>query len=490
MENGDRKMQKVIAFLKDLDSQLDNLIINIEKEKDIVDARLGTDNVVDTNTINRFIDTINAIHIDGNEDVLIKINSKYNKAISLLSAEINRDDNATYKAQMEAELGKLMDNKSVRFDPISETYKELSARLDRGEVQHDYYKDKADQKEAEIKLKENQYKFKNGNIDIILATLQEPMDKLEGKMNIKKKYEELKKINSDIKKLEDKLKDPNLDAGERGLEEEELNSLKEKRKNLAQEFEQTATDKDGNKYKRANGKSDEEYINSIDKRAIEQAIADMARQVSEVLNNMPEDDRKITLLNRNMQEGEMVDVANMVGVNTPDGMKYLIGSLKEQKKLWNDKVKEQGYNKEKLQQDLENYQRQSRGVPSQPQPQPETTALGETRTSFWERFKHNRKENGVIKSFFKSFARKKTEEEMREEYVDNNRNYEKLDKAEAKKHALEYLEKNRKNLNRIDSRDDKESFKNSLRYNVNLTESEINQFWDEKQSQENDRESR
>ena len=63
-------------------------------------------------------------------------------------------------------------------------------------------------------------------------------------------------------------------------------------------------------------------------------------------------------------------------------------------------------------------------------------------------------------------------------------------KAEAKKHALEYLEKNRKNLNRIDSRDDKESFKNSLRYNVNLTESEINQFWDEKQSQENDRESR
>lgn len=482
MENEDRKIAKVNSFLADLDKQLETMIMNIEKEKDIADARTGsTGATIDTRAVSEFVDTINAIHIDGDDKVLAAISGKYDKAIELLNTEINKENNQQYKAQMEKELNRLQDNKSVRFDPIAETYKELVSRLEKGEVQQDYYQNKADEKAAEIKTKEYEYKFKNGNIDLVLAKLQEPISKLKAKTEIKEKYEELKKINADIEKIEGELKATGLSEEDKKKKEEELKSLTEKRKALVNEFEKTATDKDGNKYKRADGKTDKEYIESLDESKIEEAINEMAKGVKDTISNMPMQDRRITILGKDMKEkGRAIDLANQPDLDTVEGIDKFVELLKQQKALWNDKVKENGYDKVKLQQEFENYSKQAQGQPIEQS----SIALADTKTSFGDRFNYNRKQNGIIKSFFKSlFNKKETESAMRQEYA---RNYEELSKEETKKHALEYLEKNRNSLNKLDERSkksDAKAYRDSMRYNVNVTQAEINKFWDKKREE-------
>lgn len=480
MENEDRKIAVVNRHLENLDKQLQELIDAIIADKQIYDSESGKGSTTETGAMKNFIRTINAIRIDGNEKVLVAISRRYEKAINLLNTEIGRDDDNEYKEQLKAELDRLLDNKSTRFDPVSETYQELATRLERGEAQRNYYQNKADVIAAKMKKKEKDYKSKNGNIDIVLAELEEPISRLERKKEIKRKYEELKKINNHIKKLEEELKDPNLSDEDKAKKGEKLNSLKEKRKSLAEEFEKTATDKDGNKYKREDGKTDEEYIDGLDKTKIEAAIEEMAKAVQATLNNMPEEDRLVTFLGLDMKEDKRAtDLAKYSDLDKVDGIEELLEALRVQKQLWNDKAREDGYDKTKLQQEFENYSKQARGELTEPT----TVALGETKTSFWERFRHNRKSNGVFKSFFKSFARGKTETKMREEYA---KNYEEFDQEEAKKHALKYLEKNKEKLTPLRERDKKhneELYRRQLKVNVDITQADLNAFWDKKRAE-------
>ena len=55
---------------------------------------------------------------------------------------------------------------------------------------------------------------------------------------------------------------------------------------------------------------------------------------------------------------------------------------------------------------------------------------------------------------------------------------------ETKKEALKYLESNKKELNKVDINKKKsQKYRDSIRYNVSLTETEINDFWDKQQNQ-------
>ena len=72
---------------------------------------------------------------------------------------------------------------------------------------------------------------------------------------------------------------------------------------------------------------------------------------------------------------------------------------------------------------------------------------------------------------------------MREEYA---KNYEEFDQEEAKKHALKYLEKNKEQLTPLRERDKKhneELYRRQLKVNVDITQADLNAFWDKKRAE-------
>lgn len=161
--------------------------------------------ITEATATNRFRTIINSIEIDGDEDLLATINEKYDNYINTIKEAIEEGE-PKYKAQFRTELGNITDNKSQNFDPIKETYQELSDRLDRGEVQRDYFQDKADRKQAEIDDKEEFYKEKIGNADRIVNTLEPEAEKIAQKEAIKRQYNKLLQLNRDIEKVENDLR--------------------------------------------------------------------------------------------------------------------------------------------------------------------------------------------------------------------------------------------------------------------------------------------
>lgn len=478
MSPEERKMAKVNSFLEDIDAQLERLIINIQKEKDIKDVKTGNRSVYETSALNNLLDTINAIHIDGNESVLIAISSKYDKAIEILEGAVKEDPE--YASQMKAELGRLLTNKTERFDPISETYKEFAQRVDRGEIEGEYYRGKADEKGAEIEAKEEFYKKKRGNFYKVAAQIKQPVEALRLQIEIGKKYNELSKINNEVKRTELELKAPDLDESKKEELTTKLEGLKEKRGKLVEEFQKIAVDKDGKKIEKAEGKSDQEFIDGINPMIFDEALEARIAKVKEAVLAMPEEDRKATFIGQDLQEAGEFDLSTNFDLNTIKGIEALVSAIGQQNALWNAKMKADGYDKSKLQEEQDYYQKKSIG-------QIEEVADGSeqlvpVKTKFWERFKFNRQYGGRIKSFFGAFARRKVEEKMNE-VAAYNAQQSKLN--EIKSQGLSFLEKNRVHLSKVNTKNKNDV---GVAYNIALTQDEINKFFDKKEQDAHNKE--
>lgn len=478
-ENLDPKMQKALDLLEQLDRKASQLAMKIEEEKDILDGITGVEDpnaTLDTKVVTDYINTINAVKIGDKEEILIKINSEYDKAIKILKDAIENSD-PLYEKQFEQELDRLEANKSTRFDPIAETYKEIAGRLERGEIQRDYFQSKADEKQAEIDLKDKHYKEKYGNIDNIIAVTKKPYEKMQEKVEIQRLYNELKKINEDIRLKEEKLAtDTSLSDEEVDELKEKIEELKEKRKEKVEEFAKFATDKDGKPYKKAADKSDKDYINELDENKIQEAIDATIVEFKSELNKLSLEDRKMTLLDKDMRENGEIDLNNMQ-FNTHKDVEAALAMLKMQKNLWKQKALDEGYDKKKLNRERNDYQEKADSYDEIDYDNGEYLPAANYGTTFKDRFNFNRQKHGAIKSFFKSiFGKAATEEEMQQSYGDSYMGVE-----DAKKEALKYLTKNRSKLNEINVKDrKKKEFKNKLNYNVRLTQSEVEKFWDKK----------
>ena len=353
----EQKLRKAIDLLEKLDAKLENMIMEIEQEKDRKDGRVGYREAYDTlNTyvVSDYIDTINSIQIEGNEDILIKINAKYNDAIKALKDAIQNND-PYYKKQFERELSRLTENKAINYDSIAETYKEISERLDRGEIQKDYFQGKANEKDAEIKYKEKQYKQKNGNIDIVSVAIKDEYDMLQQKVQIQRLYKELLDLNTKIENVEHEISSGILTEEEEQQKNQELEELKEKRKKAVEKFEEIATDKDGKKYKKEEGKSDKEYIDELDATKIREAIDEAVDKFKTTLSGISTEDAEITLLDKEMNESGTLQLST-IPINGPKDAEGIVKLLAEQKALWNIKAKEQGYDKAKLINERDSYQ--------------------------------------------------------------------------------------------------------------------------------------
>ena len=56
-------------------------------------------------------------------------------------------------------------NRQKNYDPIAETYKEFTDRLEKGKTQQEYFQEKADSKKAELENKEAEYSAQMGNLE-------------------------------------------------------------------------------------------------------------------------------------------------------------------------------------------------------------------------------------------------------------------------------------------------------------------------------------
>ena len=122
----------------------------------------------------------------------------------------------------------------------------------------------------------------------------------------------MKKINEDIRLKEEKLAtDTSLSDEEVDELKEKIEELKEKRKEKVEEFAKFATDKDGKPYKKAADKSDKDYINELDENKIQEAIDATIVEFKSELNKLSLEDRKMTLLDKDMRENGEIDLNNM-----------------------------------------------------------------------------------------------------------------------------------------------------------------------------------
>lgn len=477
------RIKRANMQLERLDKILEDMIDQIAIQKDVEDERTGGATIIDADVTRNFTNIVNAIRTDGNEDILVAINAKYEKAIEALKDAIENDEDR-YKDQFKHEFDKIIKNKEEKYEPIAETYRELSGRLERGEVQRDYFQDMADKKQVELDVNEEYYKEKMGNGEELAYVLEPEREKIAQKEEIQQKYQELVNLNKRIEKIEKDLSNPDLDEDEKEELEEELENLKEEREQAVKEFEKTARDKDGNKYVKAEGKSDKDYINELDKDKIQEAIDEAYVSFKNKLNGIDPDKRKITILDQNLQERGEVDLGAIIANGSDKDAIKILDEIEVQKKLWKAKMKSQGFDKTKLQKEKQEYQEKANSYSG-------TNEIYDTNYDTNEEYNYPVESKKFdwrhpILSIKRMFKRRNQDESTKT--TDENFNL----KA-TKKEALRYLENNKERLAKVNPNDKKrnrEKYLNNLNYNVSLTEKEINDFWNKESSKDRDEEER
>lgn len=464
----EQRIKDINKALKDLDQIIENAVTNIRAE---FIRNTGGTRITETRVTSEFKNIINTIEIDGDEDLLAAINEKYDNYINTIKEAIEKG-NPKYKDRFEDELFNITRNKAKEFDPINETYQELSDRLDRGEVQREYFQDKADRKQVEIEDKEEFYKEKIGNADRIVNALEPEAEKIAQKEAIKRQYNKLLKLNRDIEEVEKDLKAPDLEDEEKAKLEEKLEKLKEDRKQAVEEFSKTATDKEGKKYEKPEGKSDKDYITEIDPNRVNEAISNAVQGFNQKMSTMNPSKAQITLLDIDLQEDSILDMTTQ-RVTDRESAEELLDMISSQKSLWQEKMKIDGFDKAKLKREQEEFQEKADLYDEEIARYDDEDRYPVVQEKFdW---KH------PIQSIRSFFQRRKSQKTINEDF----------DIDATKKEALKYLEKNKSKLQEIKSSDRKsknkttrENFFNDLRVNVSYVKPTVKKSWD-KQAQKN-----
>lgn len=370
-------------------------------------------------------------------------------------------------------------NRQKNYDPIAETYKEFTDRLEKGKTQQEYFQEKADSKKAELENKEAEYSAQMGNLEGLTAKLDSKefsTEELEKKEEFLKQYQELKNLNDQIEKIEQDLNDPDIDDDKKNELTTELEQLKEKRKEAVEKFAQEATNKDGKKYEKEADESDKDYINGLDEVEIKEEVKVALDEFKQKLAAIPDNEATITMLDRDFK-GSSINMKNMP-ITSNDDIKALKKELKKQKKLWEAKKVKDGFDKAELRSEMNKYQDKADSYTTINKASANTVTKSSNEAPLpvpeekisW---KH------PIKKLQRWWQRRKADKEVQQEQVDDN-----FDITETKKEALKYLESNKKELNKVDINKKKsQKYRDSIRYNVSLTETEINDFWDKQQNQ-------
>ena len=370
-------------------------------------------------------------------------------------------------------------NRQKNYDPIAETYKEFTDRLEKGKTQQEYFQEKADSKKAELENKEAEYSAQMGNLEGLTAKLDSKefsTEELEKKEEFLKQYQELKNLNDQIEKIEQDLNDPDIDDDKKNELTTELEQLKEKRKEAVEKFAQEATNKDGKKYEKEADESDKDYINGLDEVEIKEAVKVALDEFKQKLAAIPDNEATFTKLNKYFQ-GISENIKNR-SIDSNDDIKALKKELKQQKILWESKKEIDGFDKAELRSEMNKYQDKadSYTTTSKASANTVTKSSNEVPLPVPEEkisWKH------PIKKLQRWWQRRKADKEVQQEQVDDN-----FDITETKKEALKYLESNKKELNKVDINKKKsQKYRDSIKYNVSLTEAEINDFWDKQQNQ-------
>lgn len=485
----EKRIQRANMVLAKLDKIVEGMIDQIVLQKDEEDSARGTSTIVDGAATNNFIRKINALHIDGDENILIAIQERYDKAIDALKAAMREEDDS-YKAQFKNELDKIMNNKYIRYDTIATTYKELVGRLERGEVQRDYYQEKADKKQEEIDSKEDFYKDRIGNADKILIILEPEAQKIKEKETVKKYYDRLVKLNGEIDVTKRALADPALDDDDKSYYEENLKRFTKERKLLVEEFSTRATDKDGKKYEKPEGKSDEDYIKDIDPNRVQEALDHAVQSFNNKINGMDSAKRTIIPLDKDFNEETPLDIANIGLVTNYKGANDIIDYINVQKKLWRTKMERDGFDKAKLNKEKQKLQERAdiydgiaRGYNDEGATRIEDTG--------YDKYKYPIKQKFDWRHPFRSirtYLERRRNENQEQKTMKSEFNIRKTKKQALK--DIENLDKQGQ-LQKIDLSDkkrNKDKFLNDLQRNVSVSEIAVDKFWNkEKSRNESDR---
>ncbi|MFR2570971.1 MAG: hypothetical protein ACLS90_04640 [Clostridia bacterium] len=209
---------------------------------------------------------------------------------------------------------------------------------------------------------------------------------------------------------------------------------------------------------------------------IKEAVKVALDEFKQKLAAIPDNEATITMLDRDFK-GSSINMKNMP-ITSNDDIKALKKELKKQKKLWEAKKVKDGFDKAELRSEMNKYQDKADSYTTINKASANTVTKSSNEAPLpvpeekisW---KH------PIKKLQRWWQRRKADKEVQQEQVDDN-----FDITETKKEALKYLESNKKELNKVDINKKKsQKYRDSIRYNVSLTETEINDFWDKQQNQ-------
>lgn len=370
---------------------------------------------------------LEAVNINGDENVLSDIVTIYDKAIKSIEEELNKnkelEDGHADKfndATIESfnKVKKVLENsKGKSAGPLKEILDELEEENEKGKIVEEYRDSKIEEIEAEERSINHEIdKNKNGLLDFEFATKNE-RDAYDKIVILESEYNALQK---EIQRIDTELSKPDLSDSDKA----ELESSKaEKQKTLIKILKDinNMTDKDED-YKQGENESDKDYLSRIQTKTpdLTKYVTDATGKKEEELKNKLEKlkDKKIRIYNEKTKKFEEKAVKDYIDKDEPEQLASLTAKISQDKTMNREALKGERERIDKLNARKYNYINNTNDQSySQQLPVP----VPEKEMGFFDKFKKRQKfyreheGKGKFKSFFNSFFKKRDAEVFEEE---------------------------------------------------------------------------
>lgn len=358
---------------------------------------------------------LEAININGDEDVLSDIIAIYDKAIKSIEEELekNKDledghidkfNDATIESFNNVK--KVLENsKGKKAGPLKDILDELSEEKASGEIDEEYRDSKIEEINAETR-----------NIEAEITANTSGLEDFEYKTrNERVAYDEMSRLTKEYFALKKEIEDIDRELGKPDISDETKADLEGKKANKEKTLISIIKDINektykAKEYKQDKNESDRDYLERIQSNAIapdmyaKQALTIKQGELENKLKSL--EDMKIRVYNSTTKKFEEIEVKDYVDRTDDKELEKLSDKIKTDKIINRSAVKSEKDKIKELNSRKDNYNAQAQALP----------AVIPEEMSFLNKFRkrreflREREGEGKIKSFFKSFSKKRDQE--------------------------------------------------------------------------------
>lgn len=360
---------------------------------------------------------LEAININGDEDVLSDIIAIYDKAIKSIEEELEKNKDLEVghidkfnDATIESfnNVKKVLENsKGKKAGPLKDILDELSEEKASGEIDEEYRDSKIEEINAETR-----------NIEAEITANTSGLEDLEYKTrNERAAYDEMSRLTKEYFALKKEIEDIDRELGKPDISDETKADLEGKKANKEKTLISIIKDINektykAKEYKQDKNESDRDYLERIQSNAIapdmyaKQALTIKQGELENKLKSL--EDMKIRVYNSTTKKFEEIEVKDYVDRTDDKELEKLSDKIKTDKIINRSAVKSEKDKIKELNSRKDNYntQAQTQALP----------AVIPEEMSFLNKFRkrreflREREGEGKIKSFFKSFSKKRDQE--------------------------------------------------------------------------------